>query len=259
MTRLNNSFWRAGALSLLAGLIGAGCATDGSRAYFLKTKSKANVFVAPVASSIHKVAVLPFRAPTELIGSSISDEFVTEMLRTERYEMVERSQMAKVLGESELALAGLSASRAIEVGAMFGADGVVLGTVDEYSTVAHRGHPYPVVGISLRLIDCSSGKVMWSADLAKKAERKRMTMPEQSRITIHELVAGLYQKWDVQPQISKEEPLLAAPPKAERPAAPVSRTKIDTAVPPAPPVPRPVQPAAPKPTTDDELNQPMGK
>ena len=71
--------------------------------YFTKTRTDANVYVAPVASCISKVAVLPFKAPTELIGSSISDIFVTEILRAHRYTMVERGQIDRVLGETEFA------------------------------------------------------------------------------------------------------------------------------------------------------------
>lgn len=209
----------------------AGCATPGEDAYFRDVNSRANVFVAPVPSSIKKIAIMPFKAQTELIGISISDLFVTEMLRAGRYELVERSQMAKVLSESELSLAGLSAARAAEVGNMLGAEGVVIGTVDEYATVAQSGHPYPVVGITARLIDCTSGKVMWSSDLAKRADSKSMTLPEQARVVAHEIVAGLYTHWHVQPVATSagrqrdREPL----PEPEQPVGRPSGTPVAAA------------------------------
>lgn len=135
-------------------LVTGGCAsTDSPSAYFRGAGSDSNVYVAPGHTSIRKVAVLPFKAETELIGSAVSDQVVTELLRTGRYDLIERSQIARVLGEQELALAGLSASRAAEVGAMLGADGVVIGTVTEYGKIAARGKTYPSVGIACRLID----------------------------------------------------------------------------------------------------------
>jgi len=182
---------------MLGGLLAAvlaGCASPGDQ-YFLSQESDANVFVSGEDRQIDKVAIMPFRAPTELIGSSVSDLFVTEMLKSERYELVERSQMAKVLSESELALAGLSASKAVEVGNMMGADGVIIGTVDEYSTVAQRGRTYPVVGMSVRLIDCKSGKVVWSVDCARKAEMRDVTLPQHSRAVVHEMMSSLYREW----------------------------------------------------------------
>ncbi|OGV42422.1 MAG: hypothetical protein A2X46_11205 [Lentisphaerae bacterium GWF2_57_35] len=171
-----------------------GCATPQEK-YFLDTETRANVYVSPEQMNIKKIAIMPFKAPTELIGASISDLFVTEMLKAGRYELVERSQMAQVLGESELSLAGLSAAKAAEVGAMMGADAMMIGTVDNYSTVAYRGYEFPVVGITARLIDCQSGKVVWSVDLAERSQDKRGTLPEQARIVVHQMMAALYQGW----------------------------------------------------------------
>jgi fibronectin type 3 domain-containing protein len=182
--------------ALVAGL--TGCASDSQDAYFRNTTSSANVYVAPVATPISKVAIMPFRAPTELIGTSVSDLFVTEMLRAGRYELVERSQMAKVLSETELSMAGLSAAKAAEVGNLLGADGVIIGTVDEYATVAVKGKTLAVVGMTARLIDCRSGKVMWSVDLARRADESEQTLPRLARDVVHEMTAGLYQKWGVQ-------------------------------------------------------------
>lgn len=224
-------------MGLVAGLAcawGLGCATSGMDPYFAKVKSAANVYVAPVRTTIVKVALLPFKAPTELIGSSASDMVVTEILRANRYALVERSQLAGVLSETELAMAGLSESKAVEVARMLGADGVVIGTVDEYATQAQGGRTLAVVGISIRLIHCQSGQIMWSADLAKIAEDSKTPLAAHGRAVVHELMAGLYQKWGVQktaPAMSSwpssgTQPL-AAPPPAAPPAAPMDVAASD--------------------------------
>ncbi len=198
--------WRAVCGALGAAGIWTACAapTAAQDAYFRKTQSDANVYVAPVASSIAKVAVLPFKAPTELIGSSVSDIFLTELLRARRYTLVERGQIDRVLGETEIALSGLSESAAIEAGRMLGADGVILGTVDEYGTVAHRGRSYPVVGASIRLIDCDTGRVMWSVGHARRAESPLDTLSGHARVVVHEMVAAVVQQWNVQRQVEAE-------------------------------------------------------
>lgn len=176
-------------------LLVAGCASSAHHKYFMQTKTDANIYVSPSAPAISKVALLPFRAPTELIGESISDLFVTEMLKAGRYELVERSQMAKVLGEAELSLAGLSSAKAIEAGKMMGAEAVIVGTVDEYTKVAQRGKTYPVVGVSARLICCQSGKILWSVDIAKRSNDKYDTLPGHARRVVHEMTAALYKQW----------------------------------------------------------------
>ena len=187
------------ALGLLV-LLGTGCASV-DEAYFLNTKTRANVFVAPKSSNratdpIKKIAIMPFKAADELIANSTSDIFLTEIMRTGRYGLVERTRMAQVLSESELALAGLSAAKATEVGSMLGADGVVIGTVDEYAMNRYRSREYPLVAMSARLIDCKSGQVVWSVDLAKRADDARITLPEHVRAVVHEMVCALYRRWN---------------------------------------------------------------
>ncbi len=186
----------AGVIGVWACLLVAGCATDPDRAYFMGTPSRANVFVAPGGASIRKVAVLPFKAPTELIGASVADMFVTELLRVGKCELVERTQLSQVLNEAELALAGLSTAKAVEVANMVGADGVIVGTVSEYETIARNGKPRPVAGVSARLIECRTSKIVWSVDLADKAETSDTSLAEHGRHVVHEMAAGLYQRME---------------------------------------------------------------
>lgn len=212
-------------LAMAIGL--AGCASpDGAPAYFGRGHSNANIYVAPGPSDVERVAIMPFKAPTELIGASVSDMLVTELLRAGRYHLVERSQMSQVLNEAEIAMSGVTEARAIELGNMMGADGVILGTVDEYASVARRGRTLPVVGLSLRLIDCRSGKVLWSADAAERAASDGDTLSVHARKVVHGIVSGLYQKWSVQPvrrkpvaRESADDPGRAAP--AAGPPAPI--------------------------------------
>ncbi|MDD5707117.1 MAG: CsgG/HfaB family protein [Kiritimatiellae bacterium] len=206
-------------------LVAAGCASTSGDRYFTGTSTRANVYVSPVEASVEKIAIMPFKGPTDLIGTSVSDMFVTEMLRAGRYTLVERSQMGNVLSESEIALAGLSQQKAVEVGNMMGADGVIIGTVDEYGNVARGGKTLPVVGISVRMIHCKSGKVIWSADLAERASDSDTTLPQQARQVVHQITAALYVKWGRAPRSS------AASAPARAPVAPV------VAVPVAPPDP----------------------
>lgn len=177
-------------------VIGPGCASTGDHAHFMSTPTDANVYVAPGYRNIRKVAIMPFKASTELIGNSVSDMFVTESLRAGRYELVERNQMAHVLGEAELALAGLSQAKAAQLGNMLGADAVIVGTVDEYGTVAQRGKTYPVVGITARMIDCESGKVIWSVDLAERSDSSATPLSQHARAVVHEMMSALYRKWN---------------------------------------------------------------
>ena len=182
---------------------GSGAGPD---AYFGGTYSSANVYVGQTQAGVLKIAVMPLKAATELIGSSVSDIVVTELLRTQRYQLVERGQMSKVLSETELAMAGLSEAKAVETAKMLGAEAVVIGTVDEYGQQAKAGDTYAVVALAIRLIDCSNGKIIWSADHARMASGKNTPLPQHARAVVHELVAGLFQ------QLKRQEGSLPPPP-----------------------------------------------
>ena len=174
--------------------IATGCSSVGPDPYFM-IDTTASVYVSPQTDKITKIAILPFKGPTELIGSSVSDMFVTEMLKAGRYELVERSQMSKVLGETELSLAGLSSSKAVEAATMLGADGVIIGTVDEYEMKAYKGKTFPTCGMSVRMIDCQSGKIVWSVDYSERSDDASDTLSQHGRKSVHQITAGLYQKW----------------------------------------------------------------
>ena len=164
----------------------------------------ANVFVASMPSPVRVVAVMPFQAETELIGRATSDLFVTEILRAGRYELVERGQLSRVLNEAEVALSGISESEAVALGNMLGADGVIIGTVDEYGTIAQRGRNYPVVGLSVRLIDCESGRVMWSASYAATANDPQTPISQHCRTVVRGTVIALSREWRVQRQVPRQ-------------------------------------------------------
>lgn len=224
----------AGAALLLVGA-GGGCAGGPPRSSPRRqadTNPEANVYVAPIPSSVHSVAVMPFQAETELIGASSSDLFVTELLRSGRYYLVERGQLSQVLSEAEVALSGISESDAMALGNMLGADGVIIGTVDEYGAIAQRGRSFPVVGLSVRLIDCESGRVMWSASLASMASDHRTPMSRHCRRVVADTVAALAAEWPAQRQIPRQTAREIDPDAPASRSRPVSR---DAAPPPETP------------------------
>ena len=66
----------------------AGCATKGD-SYFKRTKSTSNVFVLPESSDIQRIAVMPFKAPSPNVGSTVSELIGDELARTRRYEVID--------------------------------------------------------------------------------------------------------------------------------------------------------------------------
>ncbi len=173
-------------LAMVMAVAVAGCGTPGGAA-----GTGPGVFVSPSHGAIRKIAVMPLKAPTELIGGSMSELIANELMRMGRYEVVERSQLSNVLKESEVALSGLTAGQAAELGQLLGADGVVIGTVSEYENVAYRGRTLPSVAFAVRLIDCKTGRVQWSVDHVGRAHSGGMSLAEQSRKVVREAAGAL--------------------------------------------------------------------
>ncbi len=126
---------------------------------------KARIYVNPNAGKrlYQKVAVMPFRAPVELAGASMSDLFATELLYTHKYELVERSQMEQVLGEQALGLKGVTESAAaMRVGKLLNVQGVIVGTVPEYGSKASGKSELAAIGLNVRMIDVNDGSIVWS-------------------------------------------------------------------------------------------------
>ncbi|HPT16807.1 MAG TPA: CsgG/HfaB family protein [Kiritimatiellia bacterium] len=176
----------------LAGLAAAlaGCAAPTGYSSGGAGTGEPNVYVAREAFGVEKVGILPFKAATALVGGSVSDLFVTELMKMNRYELVERAQMSGVLGETEVALSGLTSGQAAQLGQMIGADGVIVGTVSEYELVAQGGRTYPTVGISIRLIDAGTGKILWSVDHAARGG-KSDTLAQHARAVVRDMAAAL--------------------------------------------------------------------
>lgn len=181
---MHRHFFKALSIMAAAALAISGCAGPGGNG------RGANVFVTPAAANVQKVAVLPFRAATELIGASVSDMFVTELMKTGKYQLIERSQLNNVLGETEVALSGLSSGQAAQLGRMAGANAVIIGTVSEYEMMAYKGRSLPVVGINVRMIDTTTGRILWSIDHARSGSRGS-TLAQQSRSVVSEMTMAL--------------------------------------------------------------------
>jgi len=183
-------------LALLAAAFGIGCASGGGADPYLRPSGPAGieVYVAPGAGAVKTVAVLPFKAETELIGNSVADMVMTQLLRSGKYAVMERSRLNQVLGETELAVAGLADSKLADLGAMAGADAIVTGTVEEYGTVAVRGKALPNVALSVRLVDGASGKILWSVEGTARAGSGGATVSQQARDLVRRMMVELYQR-----------------------------------------------------------------
>jgi fibronectin type 3 domain-containing protein len=159
--------------------------------------ARGNAFVSPKARDkvYQKVAVMPFRAPVDLVGASIADMVATEILKTYKYELIERSQIEQILQEQSLGMKGVTESAlAMQVGKILGVQGVIVGTVPEYGMRAVESRELPAVGINIRMIDAETGSIIWTVSDSAIAT-KVISLSSFTGHLIESMIAQLRNEW----------------------------------------------------------------
>lgn len=138
----------------LALVLAAGCANKYSQNHVAADRDWSEKLV---------VAVMPFQGVSESPGSGmiVADVLANELYALGGFIIVTPEELAAraVKREGEV----LSP---IETGGMVGARYIVAGRVTEYTYKSGVGEQ-PAVGVTARLIECATGRVVWSATRAR--------------------------------------------------------------------------------------------
>lgn len=138
-----------------------------------------------------RVAVLEFKAKADNQwyhwwrsggASAAQDVFVTELVKSGKFRVIEREQLAALIAEKNLSLSGdVDASSAIEAGRLLGVKYFLTGAITEYGTSTANASAPSVGGLpsfrvkrkkfsaamNARLIDTETGEIVW-ADEARQ-------------------------------------------------------------------------------------------
>jgi curli biogenesis system outer membrane secretion channel CsgG len=150
------------------------------------------VLIVPALEAADKprIAVLEFKNKADNQwwwhggAQAAQDVFVTELVKSGKFRVVEREQLAALMQEKNLTLSGdLDPSTAVRVGKLLGVNYLLTGSVTEYGVTEKTGRA-PGIGrlpgvsagkktfvaaLNARLIDTSTGEIAW-ADEARAEE-----------------------------------------------------------------------------------------
>jgi hypothetical protein len=141
------------------------------------------------------IAVLNFEAKNvgQETADAVSDILSTELFNTQRFRVIERQAINKVINELKFQMTGVTdMSQAIEIGKMLNAEKVVVGTVSKFGD--------RTIIINIKLVDVKTSNL----ELAEKTQTDRGEegLPE----AVDELVQRIAQKIVVEGSIIKISP-----------------------------------------------------
>jgi curli biogenesis system outer membrane secretion channel CsgG len=131
-----------------------------------------------------RVAVLEFKNKADNQwwyhggATAAQDVFVTELVKSGKFRVVEREQLAALMEEKNLTLSGdVDPATAVRIGKLLGVNYLLTGAVTEYGNTDVGGGGFGVsagkrkfvAAMNARLIDTSTGEIVW-ADEAREEE-----------------------------------------------------------------------------------------
>ncbi len=107
-----------------------------------------------------RIAILEFDAVNDEArqsnkGRIISEKITTEAVKSDKFEVVERHLIQRILDENRFGDSGISGTVAQQIGQMLGADAVMTGSVSQY-----KGE----LSIDARLIDVNDGRILMAEE-----------------------------------------------------------------------------------------------
>jgi len=116
---------------------------------------------------VKRVAVLPLENHTQerFVEKRVYDLLSTQIMSLGFFEVLEKGDLHRFLndevqGEDKSKVPHSTARR---LGREFGLQAYIAGAVEDYTMERNGSYSYPVVAITLRLVDIESGKILWQA------------------------------------------------------------------------------------------------
>jgi curli biogenesis system outer membrane secretion channel CsgG len=156
----------------------------------LASAATASLMAAPAGGGKPRIAVLEFTSKADNQwwfkngAAAAQDVFVTELVKSRKFVVIEREKINAIMQEKGLTLGGdIDPKTAMQIGKLLGLNYLLTGAVTEYGNTDTHAHG-PGVGnlpsfgvhkrsfvaaLNARLINVSTGEIVW-ADEARKEE-----------------------------------------------------------------------------------------
>ncbi|RJP72406.1 MAG: hypothetical protein C4532_06000 [Candidatus Abyssobacteria bacterium SURF_17] len=157
---------------------------------------------APEITRLNRIAVFPLE---NLSGEPDAGGRVTSILASDLYnsglvDIVEPGEVQQFIIRSRIRVAGqLDLDTIREASRQLAADGIVFGSINEYTVIATDLGPLPAVSMTLRLVDANTGEIVWAATHSLQGDFKETvfgigrvnSVGSLSEIVVQDLVLAL--------------------------------------------------------------------
>ena len=138
----------------------------------------ASIFATPVLADFQrtKIAVLDFamvgeKLEPEGIGTILSEYFITSIVKSGRFEVVERAMLQKIVAEQNLSTTGLvDANTASQLGKLLGVDVIITGSILKLRNS---------IDINARIISVQSGSIIAAEDIGADTDKDYQDLVKQ--------------------------------------------------------------------------------
>jgi TolB-like protein len=124
-----------------------------------------------------KIAVIPFRNLTSerFAGERVTRAFLTELVMTEHYQVVDQNEFAAVLDKigGNPGMEGIyDPAKVKEAATQVQATGILRGSVSDYSYRRSGTTDTPILAFDVELIDVATDNVVWRGSVVRKGKTR---------------------------------------------------------------------------------------
>lgn len=156
----------------------------------------------PEITRLNRIAVFPFE---NLSGEPDAGGRVTSIMASELYNsglvnLVEPGEVQQFILRSRIRVAGqLDLDTIREASRQLTADGIIFGSVNEYTVITSDLGPLPAVSMTVRLVDANTGEIVWAATHSLQGDFKETvfgigrvnSLGSLSEIVVKDLILAL--------------------------------------------------------------------
>ena len=149
-----------------------------------------------------RIAVIDFANKTSFaeydIGKGVADMLTTSLWKTDKFVLVERSHLEKVIKEQNFSTTDLVASEtAVKIGRILGLNAIVVGGITEYGLVKEMGKKISRIGVDMRLVDVGTARIILAENAVGMAAGK--DVDQASRRAVDNLVSKIVSSLEAKP------------------------------------------------------------